>query len=149
MEEKYSPWVRKMMQQETGELKESEDGTAEFETPTDDEEVTIPSQDRSRETSNFRDTDIRDEETLSNTQREDWLLPTESLHGTRPRQTGRERPPVIDNRPPIDATGNTVRHLSLRVHHMRYEPYLNSSLVGFRRTVYGMAVSVKVILGRR
>ena len=81
-------------------MKESEDGTAEFETPTDDEEVTIPSQDRSRETSNFPDTDIREEETLSNTQREDWLLPTESLHGTRPRQTGRERPP-------IDATGNT------------------------------------------
>ena len=151
------------MQQETGELKESEDGTAEFETPMDDEEVTIPSQDRSRETYNFPDTDIRDEETLSNTQREDWLLPTESLHG------------------PIDATGNTdvrkpsrtfllspgwrilmeeevftlprggggVRHLSLSVHHVRYEPYLNSSLVGFRRTVYGMAVSVKVILGRR
>ena len=90
-----------------GELKESEDGTAKFETPTDDEEVTIPSQDRNREISNFPDTDIRDEETLSNTQREDWLLPTESLHGARPRQTGRERPPVIDNRPPIDATGNT------------------------------------------
>ena len=153
------------MQQETGELKESEDGTAELETPTDDEEVTIPSQDRSRETYNFPDTDIRDEETLLNTQREDWLLPTESLHGTRPRKTGRERPPVIDNRPPIDATGNTdvrklsrtfllspgrrilmeeevftpprgaVRHLSLRVHHVRYELYLNSSLVGFRRTV--------------
>ena len=47
-EEKISPWVRKMMQQGTGELKESEDGTAEFETATDDEEVTIPSQDRSR-----------------------------------------------------------------------------------------------------
>ena len=69
------------MQQETGELKESDDVTAEFETPTDDEEVTIPSQDRSRETSKNPDTDIRDEETLSNTQREDWVLPTESLHG--------------------------------------------------------------------
>ena len=39
--------------------------------------------------------------------------------------------------------------LSLRVHHVRYEPYLNSSQMVFRRTVYGMAVSVKVILGRR
>ena len=67
-EEQFSPWVRKMMQRETGELKESEDGTAEFETPTDDEEVTIPSQDRNREMSNFPDTDIRDEDTLSNTQ---------------------------------------------------------------------------------
>ena len=37
-EDKFSPWVSKIMQQETGELKESEDGTAEFETPTDDEE---------------------------------------------------------------------------------------------------------------
>ena len=79
-EDKISPWVRKMMQQETGELKESEDGNAEFGTPTDDEEVTIPSQDRNREISNFPNTDIWDEETLSNTQREDWLLPTEPLH---------------------------------------------------------------------
>ena len=121
----------------------------------------------------------RDEETLSNTQREDWLLPTESLHGARPRHTGRERPPVIDNRPHIDATGNTdvrkpsrtvllspglrilmeeevftpprgaIRPLSFRVHHVRYEPYLNRSLMVFRRTDYRMAVSVKKILGRR
>ena len=95
------------MQQETGELKESEDGNAEFGTPTDDEEFTIPSQDRNREISNFPDTDIRDEETLSNTQREDWLLPMEPLHGARPRQTSRERPPVIDNRPPMDDTEDT------------------------------------------
>ena len=73
------------MQQETGELKESEDGNAEFGTPTDDEEVTIPSQDRNRDISNFPDTDIRDEETLSNTQRQDWLLPMEPLHGACPR----------------------------------------------------------------
>ena len=56
----------------------------------------------------FPDIDIRDEQTLSNTQREDWLLPPEPLHGARPRQTGRERPPVIDNRPPIDATGGAA-----------------------------------------
>ena len=56
----------------------------------------------------FPDTDIRDEQTLSNTQREDWLLPTEPLYGARLRQTGWERPPVIDNRPPMDATGNTA-----------------------------------------
>ena len=96
------------MQQETGDLKESEDGNVEFGTPTDDEEVTIPSQDRNREDPDFPDIDIRDEQTLSNTQREDWLLPTEPLHGARPRQTGRERPPVIDNRPPMDATGSTA-----------------------------------------
>ena len=47
-EENFSPWVIKMMQQETGELNESEDVNAEFGTPTDDAEVTIPSQDRNR-----------------------------------------------------------------------------------------------------
>ena len=97
-----------MIQQETGDLKESEDGNVEFVTRTDDEEVMIPSQDRNREVPDFSDIDIPDEQTLSNTQREDWLLPTEHLHGARPRQTGRERPPVIDNRPPIDATGGAA-----------------------------------------
>ena len=42
------------MQQETGDLKESEDGNIEFGTPTDDEEVTIPSHDRNREDPDFR-----------------------------------------------------------------------------------------------
>ena len=99
-----------MMQQETGEWKESEHGNVDFGTPTDDEEVTVPSQDRNKDAPDFPDIDIRDKQTLSNTQREDWLLPTEPLHGARPRQTGRERPPVIDNRPPMDATGGaTIR----------------------------------------
>ena len=73
-----------MMQQETGDLKESEDGNVEPGTPTDDEEITIPSQDRNREVLDFPDSDIRDEQTLSNTQREDWLLPKEPMHGARP-----------------------------------------------------------------
>ena len=51
---------------------------------------------------------IRDEQTLSNTQQENWLLPTEPLHVARPRQTGRERPPVIDNPALRDAAGNTA-----------------------------------------
>ena len=106
-----------MMQQETGELKASEDGSVEFETPTDDEEITIPSQDRNKEVPDVSDSDICDEQTLSNTQRED-------LHGARPRQTG-------------------------RVYHVRYDPYLNLSLMVFRRTVYEMAVSVRRTLGRR
>ena len=80
-----------MMQQETDILRESEDGSVEFETPTDDEEITIPSQDNNRKVPDVPDSDIRDEQTLSNTQREDWLLPTEPLHGAHPRQTGRER----------------------------------------------------------
>ena len=68
-----------------------------FETPTDDEEVTIPSQDRYKKVPDIPISDIRDEQTLSITQREDWLLPTEPMHGARPRQTDREHPPVIDN----------------------------------------------------
>ena len=91
-----------------GDLKESEDGTIEPETPTDNEEVKIPSQDRNRKIPDFPDNDIRDKQTLSNTQREDWLLPNEPMHGVCPRQTGRESPPVIDNRPPMDATGGAA-----------------------------------------
>ena len=97
-----------MMQQEIGDLKEFEYGNVDFGTPTDDEEVTIPSQDRNKEVPDFPDIYIRDEQTLSNTRREDWLLPTEPLHGAHPRQAGRERPPVIDNRPPMDATGGAA-----------------------------------------
>ena len=93
-----------MMQQEIGGLKESEDETVGSGTLTDDEEVTIPSLDRNREILD-NDNDIRDEQTLSNTQREDWLLRREPVYGARPRQTGREDPPAMDNRPPIDATG--------------------------------------------
>ena len=79
-------------------MMESEDGSVELETPTDDEEVTIPSQDKYKKVpDHIPNSDIRDEQILSNTQREDWLLPTEPMHGARPRQTGRERPPVIDN----------------------------------------------------
>ena len=51
------------MQQETGGLKESEDGTVEPGTPTDDEEITIPSQDRNGEIFDFPDNDICDEQT--------------------------------------------------------------------------------------
>ena len=86
-----------MMQQETGDQIESDHGNLDYGTPTDDEEVTIPPHDRIKEVPDFPDTDIRDKQTLSNTQREDWLLPTEPLHGARPRQTGRERPSVIDH----------------------------------------------------
>ena len=97
-----------MLQQQTGEVKLSEEGSGEIETPTDDEEITIPSQDRNREISDRPDFDIRDEQTLENTQREYWLLPTEPMHGARPRHTGRECPPVIDNPALRDAAENTV-----------------------------------------
>ena len=94
-----------MMQQETGDQIESGHGNLDYGTPTDDEEVTIPPHDRIKEVPDFPDTDICDKQTLSNTQREDWLLPMEPLHGAHPRQTGRERPPVIETRPPLEATG--------------------------------------------
>ena len=58
----------------------------------DDEEITIPSQDRA----DVRNMDIRYEQS-ENTQREDWLLPTEPMHGAQPRQTGGERPPAIED----------------------------------------------------
>ena len=68
-EEKCSPWSRNMLQQETGEVKESEDGSVEFETPTDDEEITIPLQDKNREVPDIPDSDNRDEQTVKYTTR--------------------------------------------------------------------------------
>ena len=130
-------------------------------TLTDDEEVTIPSLDRNREILDFPDYDIRDEQTLSNTQREDWLLRKEPVYGARPRQTGREDLPVMDNRPETgsdssvvtrtagfdgrggdhtaEGGGGVVRPLSLRVHCVGYEQYLIRFLMILRRTSYGMA----------
>ena len=56
-----------MLQQQTDEVMESEDGSVEFETPTDDEEITVPSQDKYRKVPDIPDSDIHDEQTLSNT----------------------------------------------------------------------------------
>ena len=67
-----------------------------LETLSDDEEITIPSQDRDRKIADKRNIDIRDEQS-ENTQREDWLPPTEPMHGARPRQTGGERLPAMEN----------------------------------------------------
>ena len=96
------------MQQETGDQKESGYGNLDVGIPTDDEDVTIPSHDRIKEVPDFSDINIHDEQTLLNTQRKDWLLPTEFLYGARPRQTGRERPPVIENRLPMESTGGAA-----------------------------------------
>ena len=64
---------------------------------TDDEEVTILPHKRDTEVTDNPDTDIRDRPEMSDTQREDWLLQTEPLHGARSRQTDRERPPAIND----------------------------------------------------
>ena len=71
---------------------------------TDDEEVTMLPHKRDLEVPENQDTDIRERPDVSDTQREDWLLQTEPLHGARLR----ERPPVINNRSgdlDLEATG--------------------------------------------
>ena len=60
----------------------------------DDDEVTLHHQKRDTDVTDSPGSDVRDE---MDTQREDWLLRTESLHGARPRRTTRERPPLIDD----------------------------------------------------
>ena len=57
-----------MMQQETGDKKEYGYGNSDAEIPTDDEEVTIPPHDRIKEVTDFPDSNVRDEQTLLNTQ---------------------------------------------------------------------------------
>ena len=63
-----------------------------METPSDDEEIMIPSQERD----DLRNVNIRGEQS-ENTQREDRLLPTESRHGARTRQTGAAHPPAMED----------------------------------------------------
>ena len=91
-EEKCSTILRKMAQPETGGVRTTEDEANMLETPSDDEESTIPSQERG----DIRKVNICGEQ-LENTQREDWLLPTEPIHETRPRQTGAEHPPATED----------------------------------------------------
>ena len=94
-----------MEQQVTGDQMESGHRKLDYGTPTDDEEVTLPPHNRDIEVPDIPDAYIRDRQAILDTQREDWLLQTEPLHGARPIQTGRERPPVIEDRPPLEATG--------------------------------------------
>ena len=72
-----------MAQPETGGVRTTEDEGDTLETPSDDEAITIPSQERD----DLQNVDIRGEQS-ENRQREDWLLPTEPRNGARPRQTG-------------------------------------------------------------
>ena len=105
-----------MAQPETGGVRTTDGESAKLETLSDDEEITIPSQDRDRKIADVRNIDIRDEQS-ENTQREDWLLPTEPMHGARPRQTGGERPPALENPVFRDAAEiSAVRHPSGTLH---------------------------------
>ena len=77
-----------------------------LEMPSDDDENTFPSQD----SADIRNVDIREEQS-ENTQREDWLLPMEPRHGARPRQTGGEHPPAMEDSVLRDvADVSAVRH---------------------------------------
>ena len=78
-----------MAHPETGGVRTTEDESEKLETSSDDDEITIPSQDKAE----VRNLDICDEHS-ENTQREDWLLLTVPWHGARPRQTGVEHPPA-------------------------------------------------------
>ena len=64
----------------------------------DDEEVTLLPHKRDTDVADNPVLDIRDGPDTSDTQRDDWLLKMESLHGARPRWNEGERPPVINDR---------------------------------------------------
>ena len=60
----------------------------------DDNEVTLHRRKKDTDFTDIPGPDARDD---LDTQREDWLLRTESLHGARPRQITRERPLIDDH----------------------------------------------------
>ena len=73
----------------------------------DDDEVTLHRHKWDTDVTDIPGSDVRDE---LDTQREDWLLRTESLHGARPRRITRERPPLIDDHTGVmdlEAAGGT------------------------------------------
>ena len=73
----------------------------------DDEEVTLHRHKRDTDVTDIPGSDVRDG---LDTQREDWLLQMESLHGARPRRITRERPPLIDDHTGVmdlEAAGGT------------------------------------------
>ena len=125
-------------------MRTSEGEGDKLETPSDDEEITIPSQD----SADIRNVDICGEQS-ENAQREDWLLPTEPRHGAHSRQTGAEHRPAtedsvirtlhlspgrrIDMQEEVftPTRGGAVRSLSLRVCKVRRELCLRL----FRRTL--------------
>ena len=65
---------------------------------TDDEEVTLLPHKRDTDVPDNPVSEVRDGPDSLDTQREDWLLQTEPLHGARPRRNEKERPLVIKGR---------------------------------------------------
>ena len=75
---------------------------------TDDEEVRLLPHKRGMDEPDPPGSDIRDGPNTSDTQRDEWLLKTEPLHGARPKWNIGERPPVVDDRTGVldlEATG--------------------------------------------
>ena len=68
-----------MEQQVTGDRMETGHRKLDYRISTDDEEVTLPPHNRVMEVPDDPNTDIRDRQAMSDTQREDWLLQTEPL----------------------------------------------------------------------
>ena len=138
-----------MAQPETGGMRTTEDDDDELETPSDDEEITIPSQD----SADIRKVDIRNEQ-LENTQREDWLLPTEPRHGVHPRQTGAEHPPAMEDSVFRDAADiSAVRHpngtlrLSPRRRkcHGSTELLVGNNITKCLRQLYGRTAGIMIL----
>ena len=76
----------------------------------DDKEVTLLHHKRDMNVPDIPGSDVRDGLDTSDTQREDWLLQTEPLHGARPRRMTRERPPLIEDHTGVmklEAAGGT------------------------------------------
>ena len=63
----------------------------------DDEEDRLLHHNRDMNVPDIPGSDVRDVLVTSDTQREDWLLQAEPLHGARPRRMTRERPPLIED----------------------------------------------------
>ena len=146
-----------MAHPETGGVRTTEDEGEELETPSDDEEIQIPSQDND----GIWKVDVRNEQ-LENTQREDWLLPTESRHGARPRQTGAEHPPEMEDsvfRDVVDISAvwhpngtlrlSPGRRIDMALHLGAGRKRHVRCLGFFRRTLNERMVKVRRMSGRR
>ena len=70
-----------MEQQVNGDCMEADLKRLDYRIFMDDEEVTLLPHKRDTEVPDNPDMDIRDRTDMSNTQRKDWLLQTEPLHG--------------------------------------------------------------------
>ena len=90
---------------------EAEDGKLDYEDVSDDEEVKLLPNRKGADEPDLPGADIRDVPEASGTQREEWLLTTEPLHGARSKWNRAGRPPVVHEQSgPLDAeaTGGIV-----------------------------------------